>query len=74
METLGMTPVGLLVTLLSVLLMVQLDRIVPHGDEPDKTAGAVQTGVFYVVVWCVIIAWTILMHNDQASTFIYFQF
>ena len=74
MEALGMTPVGLLITLLSVLLMVQLDRIVPHGDEPDKTAGAVQTGVFYVVVWCVIVAWTILMHNDQASTFIYFQF
>lgn len=74
METLGMTPVGALVTLLSILVMVLLDNIVPHGDEPDGSAGAAGMGVFIVVVWCVIVAWTLLMESDLASTFIYFQF
>ncbi|MBP5209375.1 MAG: MBOAT family protein [Clostridia bacterium] len=72
--TLGMTLSGGLLTAASVVWLVLLDRVVPHGDEPDATAAPARQGVFILAVWAVFFAWTWLMKNDLTSTFIYFQF
>ena len=71
---LEMTPVGIVVTALSILLLLVLDRMIGHGDEEDMGKTVSSRGGVVLVVWAVVLAWTILMKNDLGSTFIYFQF
>ena len=74
LSTLGMTSAGMLITALSFALLLLLDRMIGHGDEEDKGEALSHRGVLVLVVWAVVLAWTILMQNDLGSTFIYFQF
>lgn len=70
----GIDLVGAIVTALSFLLLLMLDRTVGHGDEPDRGAALIRHDTLILVVWCVILAWTVLVTGGLESTFIYFQF
>ncbi|MBO7151153.1 MAG: hypothetical protein J6V82_05310, partial [Clostridia bacterium] len=74
MSTLGLTEVGLIITVLSLCMLWLLDRTVGHGDEPDHGKALFSRYTVILVAWCVMLAWTILMTHDLGSTFIYFQF
>lgn len=71
---LELTPVGMVITALSIVLLLVLDRMIGHGDEEDMGEVVSKKGGVVLVVWAVVLAWTILMKNDLGSTFIYFQF
>ncbi len=70
----GLTPVTIALTILSILTLSLFDRLVLHHDENDGSPALVRRGAFVVLVWIIIFAWTYLMANDMTSTFIYFQF
>ena len=74
LSTLGMTSAGMLITALAFALLLLLDRMIGHGDEEDKGEALSRRGGLVLVVWAVVLAWTLLMQNDLGSTFIYFQF
>lgn len=74
MSTLGLTEVGLVITILSLCMLWLLDRTVGHGDEADCGKALFSRYTVILVAWCVMLAWTILMTHDLGSTFIYFQF
>ncbi|MFA5562267.1 MAG: MBOAT family O-acyltransferase [Eubacteriales bacterium] len=74
MSQLGFTPAGLVVTVLSLACLFMMDRMIAHNDEPDLGGAMSRRLVYVLVVWTVVFAWTWLMKNDLASTFIYFQF
>ena len=74
LKVMGMTPVGMVITILSVVLLGLLDQAIRHWNEPDEGEVVTRSGVVVLVVWMVALAWTILMQNDLTSSFIYFQF
>ncbi len=70
---------GALISILSVIALIYLDRLVKHGEvpEPDgtlKSTTAVNRGKALIIVWAVAVAWLALLAGDGASSFIYFQF
>ena len=69
-----LTVPGVLLTVLSLVLLVFLDRLIRHHDEPAGNRAFVLRGAFVAVTWMVVFAWMYLSANDLSSTFIYFQF
>ena len=57
-----------------MLLLLLLDRLLTHGDEPDGSALYVRRGGYVYLVWIVAFAWALLLSKGMESTFIYFQF
>lgn len=79
MSAMGLTGTGVILSVLSVACMVFYDRLVVHDEKPDssgllKSVVAVDKGKSLVAVWCIMIAWIVLLAGDGASSFIYFQF
>lgn len=70
----GLTLVRALTVLLSILLLVLLDRLLTHGDEADGSLLYVRRGGYAYLVWIVAFAWALLLSKGMESTFIYFQF
>ena len=69
----------ILITVLSVAIMVILDRLVRHNEQPQpdgtlRSTLAISNGKSLVYVWAIIIAWMVLLAGDGSSSFIYFQF
>ena len=65
---------AILLLVLSIVLLLLVDRLILHHDEPAGDGAFVSRFAFVAVTWIVIFAWTYLMANDLTSTFIYFQF
>ena len=70
----GLTASGALLTVVSLVLLVLLDRLIRHHDEPAGNGALVRRGAFIAVTWMIVFAWMFLSANDLTSTFIYFQF
>ena len=78
-DTMGLTLTGAVISVLSVAIMVILDRLVRHNEQPQpdgtlRSTLAISNGKSLVYVWAIIIAWMVLLAGDGSSSFIYFQF
>ncbi|MBQ4354449.1 MAG: MBOAT family protein, partial [Clostridia bacterium] len=78
MAGMGLTWTGVLVSVLSAACMVVFDRLVVHNEAPMadgslRSTIAVGGGKAVAAVWCIMLAWLILLAGDGASSFIYFQ-
>ena len=70
----GLSASGALLTVVSLVLLLFLDRLIRHHDEPAGNGALVRRGAFIAVTWMIVFAWMFLSANDLTSTFIYFQF
>ena len=78
-DTMGLTLTGAVISVLSVAIMVILDRLVRHNEQPQpdgtlRSTLAISNGKSLIYVWAIIIAWMVLLAGDGSSSFIYFQF
>jgi len=78
-DTMGLTLTGAVISILSVAIMVILDRLVRHNEQPQpdgtlRSTLAISNGKSLVYVWAIVIAWMVLLAGDGSSSFIYFQF
>lgn len=71
-ETMGITLIGALITLLSIFIMNRMD-VGKLKLSRDKSC-AVPTFQYAYLIWIIAIAWMLLLVGDGASSFIYFQF
>ncbi len=72
-ESLGLSPVSLLLILVSLLLLWLLDRLAPYGDEREESV-LLKNGGFVYIVWAVLLIYMLLLSSGEVSSFIYFQF
>ena len=74
--TLGMTLEGALITIVSIFLMVMLDRLfIQHLPIRQPQGGLAAKGqVCAFLLAAIVCAWTMLLAGDGAAAFIYFQF
>lgn len=70
----GLGVTRILTVLVSILLLILLDRLLTHGDEADGSALYVRRGNYIYLVWLIAFAWALLLSKGMESTFIYFQF
>ena len=66
--------VSILMCILSVLTLIMIDHLLKYEDEEGGSYMLVRHGSFIYFVWIIMFAWAILLSQDMASTFIYFQF
>ena len=74
LEHMGLGTVQILMTVLSILTLIMIDRLLTYDDSPDGSDVMIKNGSFVYYVWIVFFAWAILLSKDMTSTFIYFQF
>lgn len=65
---------AIVMTALSILTLVFIDRLLTYEDEGDGSLVLVRHGAFIYYVWIVFFMWAVLLSKDMTSTFIYFQF
>ncbi len=75
----GLNLRGAAISVLSVIVLIYLDRLVKHDEVPEadgslKSTTAVDRGKAIVLTWAIAVAWLALLAGDGASSFIYFQF
>lgn len=70
----GLTVNAIVLTILSVLTLIVIDRLLTYDDQPDGSEFLVRNGAFVYFVWIVLFCWGVLLSKDMTSTFIYFQF
>jgi D-alanyl-lipoteichoic acid acyltransferase DltB (MBOAT superfamily) len=68
----GLTP--LLICVFSILILLMIDNVLKYEDGEGASYLLVKRGSFVYFVWIIMFAWAILLSQDIASTFIYFQF
>ncbi len=73
LESMNLTLSAIIFTVLSILVMIILDRLICNKDTIYPTTVMRKVNVSYLV-WIVAIAWMLLLSVGGASTFIYFQF
>lgn len=66
--------VSILTCVLSILTLIMIDRVLKYEDDEGGSYLLVKNGSFIYFVWIIMFAWAILLSQDIASTFIYFQF
>ena len=71
---LGLSAIALFTVLLSLVLLLILDRLVVYGESRDGAGAILKDGGFVYVVWSVLLVYLLLLATDRVSTFIYFQF
>ena len=74
LEIMGLGAVQILMCIASILVLIMIDKLLVHGDEPDGSLVLTGKGRFVYFAWIVLLCWTLLLSKDMASTFIYFQF
>lgn len=74
LELMGLGAVQILMCIASILVLIMIDKLLVHGDEPDGSLVLTGKGRFVYFAWIVLLCWTLLLSKDMASTFIYFQF
>ena len=75
-DIMGLSVESVLLCIVSVSLLVILDRIVTYdGSQVSGSSRVIVRGGAYVyVITVIILFWLLLLSNDMISTFIYFQF
>ena len=68
----GQTP--LFICLFSILILIMIDKALKYDDEEGASYLLLSRGAFVYFIWIIMFAWAILLSQDIASTFIYFQF
>lgn len=66
--------VGILMTALSVLTLVMLERLLVYEDFGDGSEALTKDFSFAYFIWIVAFCWALLLSKDMTSSFIYFQF
>ena len=74
LSAMGLDTVAIIMTVLSILTLIMLDRMVTYEGEGDSSDLVVRHGSFVYLVWIIVFAWALLLSKDMMSTFIYFQF
>ena len=74
LESMGLTLVGILTTLLSIFTLLVIDRLVVYEDREDGSCLLTEKFGFVYYVWIILLAWLLLLSKDMTGTFIYFQF
>ena len=69
----GITPVRLVLILISLISLLLIDDLVKYEDESESDA-IVKGGAFVYIVWAILLCWLLLISNDMISKFIYFSF
>lgn len=70
----GLDAVGIVMSILSVLTLIMIDKLLVYGDAEDGSSVLVKNGSFIYYVWMILFVWATLLARDVTSTFIYFQF
>lgn len=73
LSAMGLGATAIIVTLLSVIIMTELD-ILTGDDEPEAVICPSRKTSVVWCVWAVACAWLMLLSVGGASSFIYFQF
>lgn len=73
LSAMGLGVTAVIVTLLSVVIMAEMDIITSVNEGGGTAALSGKTTVMWIV-WAVAVAWIMLLSVGGASTFIYFQF
>ncbi len=73
-EELGMTLSGALTVILSIVIMVLLDRRLTLAEYASPGGIKLCGGTSLYLVWAIVFAWLILLASNGSSAFIYFQF
>jgi D-alanyl-lipoteichoic acid acyltransferase DltB (MBOAT superfamily) len=74
LTTMGLDITAILMTVLSILSLIILDRLLTYRDNNDSSAVLTKNGAFIYLIWIIMFAWGLLLSKDMVSTFIYFQF
>ena len=74
LSLMGLSPAGIITTLLSILILLKIDRMLTYDDSPDGSEVLTERGAFIYFVWIILFAFGLLLSKDMMSTFIYFQF
>ena len=77
MEAIGMNLIAVATTVLSVILIKQMDIQIntkPDKDSSTELFNPARASVYVCVCWTVAVAWLILLASNVESSFIYFQF
>lgn len=73
-NAMGITPVMMIVSALSFLTLLMIDRMLKYEDGADGSDILVSRGGFIYYVWMIMFIWAVALSNDMTSQFIYFQF
>ena len=71
---LGLTLGGAVIMILSIIIMVLLDRKLTLAQYDCPSGARLFGGTEFYLVWAIIFAWLMLLAGDGSSAFIYFQF
>ena len=71
---LNITLSGALIMILSIIIMVLLDRKLTLAKYEHQSGAKLFFGTSFYLLWAIIFAWLILLAGDGSSAFIYFQF
>lgn len=74
LEAMGLTPVMIILTAVTVLTLTMIDKMLKYEDCEDGGYVLTKNGGFVLYVMMIMLAWLLLLSKDMASTFIYFQF
>ena len=74
LEAMGLTPVMIILTAVTVLTLIMIDKMLRYEDLEDGGYVLTKNGGFVLYVMMIMLAWLLLLSKDMASTFIYFQF
>lgn len=71
---LGLTFSGALIMILSIIIMILLDRKLTLAQYDSPVGAKLFGGTSFYLLWAIIFAWLMLLASDGSSAFIYFQF
>ncbi|MBR2461459.1 MAG: MBOAT family protein, partial [Clostridia bacterium] len=77
LDALGLNLVGVVTTVLSVIIIKQMDIQIntkPAQDHSAELLNPVRVSAYVCVCWTIAAAWLILLASNIESSFIYFQF
>ena len=74
LSSMGVSVTTALLMVVSVVLLILIDRMLTYDDSPDGSDVLVSRGGFVYFVWIILLSWALLLSKDMISTFIYFQF
>lgn len=74
LSALGLDLTSSIHIILSVILLILLDRVILYEDTEKEKDPMRKGGILTVLTWTVLIVWTLLLSEDMISTFIYFAF
>ena len=71
---LGLTLNGTVIMILSIVIMVLLDRKLTLPEYSTPNGAKLFDGTSLYILWAILLAWLLLLANNGSSAFIYFQF